>query len=79
MARCAAAKVALQDNDEAVLLADVLPQRWAHFIREAPMADVKPLGTRRAGQMTSKWGPGGRSQPPPSQPPPMQLNRDYGP
>ena len=74
------AKVALSGNTEAVLLADVLPQRWAQFIREAPMADVRPLGTRAQTQATSKWGAAGRSQQGgnPQPPPPPQLNRDYG-
>lgn len=66
----------MSGNLEAVLLADVLPQRWAHFIRDAPMADVRPLGTRASQQSTSAWGSAGRSQQP-SIPPP-QLNRDYG-
>ena len=67
----------MSGNLEAVLLADVLPQRWAQFIRDAPMADVRPLGTRATGQSSSAWGSAGRSQQASSQGP--QLNRDYGP
>ena len=77
--RCAAAKVAVSGNHEAVLLADVLPQRWAQFIRDAPMADVRPLGTRTSQQGASKWGAAGRSQQGTTGAPPPQLNRDYGP
>lgn len=67
----------MSDNLEAVQLADVLPHRWAQFIREAPMADVRPLGTRATQQGSSAWGAAGRSQQASS--PPQQLNRDYGP
>lgn len=66
---CAAAKVAVSGNHEAVLLADVLPQRWAQFIRDAPMADVRPLGTITS-QSPSKWGAAGRSQQGPQGSPP---------
>ena len=68
--------MSLAEGFEAVVLSDVLQQRWAKFIREAPMGDVRPLGTRPARAQQSGWGPGGRSQQP--DPIDQQLNRDYG-
>ena len=70
--------MSLEEGLEPVVLSDVLQQRWAKFIREAPMGDVRPLGTRPARAQQSGWGPTGRSQQqqqPDSEP---QLNRDYG-
>jgi len=72
-------QVSLEEGLEPVVLSDVLQQRWAKFIREAPMGDVRPLGTRPARSAQSGWGPGGRAQPPGRDPDPEpQLNRDYG-
>ena len=42
-----ARQVALEGQVEAVNLADLLPKRWAEFIRSSDMDDVRPLGTRR--------------------------------
>ena len=71
--------MSLEQGVEPVVLSDVLQQRWAKFIREAPMGDVRPMGTRPAGTRQSGWGPGGRSQQPGQLPDPEpHLNRDYG-
>ncbi len=48
---------ALQAGAEAVTLADLLPRRWAEFIRSGDVDDVRPLGTRRS----SGAGGGGAS------------------
>ena len=37
---------ALDAGAEAVTLADLLPRRWAEFIRSGDVDDVRPLGTR---------------------------------
>ena len=39
---------ALEAGAEAVTLADLLPRRWAEFIRSGDVDDVRPLGTRRS-------------------------------
>ena len=49
---------ALEAGAEAVTLADLLPRRWAEFIRSGDVDDVRPLGTRRSG---SSGGGGGAS------------------
>jgi hypothetical protein len=38
--------VALRRGAEPYLLAEIAPSRWADFVRSAPMAEVRPLGTR---------------------------------
>ena len=42
----AALDAALAASAEAVALADLLPRRWADFIRAGDLDDVRPLGTR---------------------------------
>jgi len=42
----AALDAALAARAEAVALADLLPRRWADFIRAGDLDDVRPLGTR---------------------------------
>ena len=70
--------MSLEEGLEPVVLSDVLQQRWAKFIREAPMGDVRPLGTRPTRAPQSGWGPTGRSQQQQQPDPDPQLNRDYG-
>lgn len=41
----AALEVALKANADAVTLANLMPSRWAAFIRNSPIEEVKPLGT----------------------------------
>ncbi|KAF6260517.1 AAA domain-containing protein [Scenedesmus sp. NREL 46B-D3] len=38
-------EVALEDNSDAVTLANLMPKHWADFIRNSPMDEVKPIGT----------------------------------
>ena len=38
-------EVALKAGTDAVTLANLMPSRWANFIRNSPMEEVKPLGT----------------------------------
>jgi len=38
-------EVALRAGTDAVTLANLMPSRWANFIRNSPMEEVKPLGT----------------------------------
>ncbi|KIY92716.1 hypothetical protein MNEG_15248 [Monoraphidium neglectum] len=38
-------EVALKAGTDAVTLANLMPSRWANFIRNSPMDEVKPLGT----------------------------------
>ncbi|KAI8473934.1 MAG: AAA domain-containing protein [Monoraphidium minutum] len=38
-------EVALKAETDAVTLANLMPSRWANFIRNSPMEEVKPLGT----------------------------------
>ena len=45
----AALDAALSGGAEAVALADLLPRRWADFIRAGDLEDVRPLGTRASG------------------------------
>lgn len=40
-------EVALRAGTDAVTLANLMPGRWAAFIRNSPVEDVKPLGTTR--------------------------------
>ena len=51
---------ALEAGAEAVTLADLLPRRWAEFIRSGDVEDVRPLGTRRSG---GSGGSGGGASP----------------
>lgn len=37
------------EGADAVCLAELLPKRWSDFIRNAPMDEVRPLGTRQLG------------------------------
>jgi hypothetical protein len=39
------AQVALEENSDAVTLANLMPKHWADFIRNSPMDEVKPIGT----------------------------------
>jgi len=43
---CVCDPLTLQANADAVTLANLMPQRWAGFIRNAPMEEVKPIGTK---------------------------------
>jgi MoxR-like ATPase len=43
---CPALQVALEANSDAVTLANLMPKHWADFIRNSPMEEVKPIGTR---------------------------------
>jgi hypothetical protein len=38
-------QVALEENSDAVTLANLMPKHWADFIRNSPMDEVKPIGT----------------------------------
>ena len=38
-------ETALKVGTDAVTLANLMPSRWANFIRNSPMEEVKPLGT----------------------------------
>lgn len=38
-------EVALRAGTDAVTLANLMPSRWASFIRNSPVDDVKPIGT----------------------------------
>lgn len=40
-------EVALRAGTDAVTLANLMPSRWASFIRNSPMEEVKPLGTTK--------------------------------
>lgn len=42
-----ALEVALEENVDAVLLATLMPKRWAEFIREGPKDDIDELGVVR--------------------------------
>jgi MoxR-like ATPase len=42
--------VALRQGTEPVVLAELMPRHWSDFVRNAPMEQVKPLGTRRDGR-----------------------------
>ena len=39
-------QVALQQRSDPVVLAELMPRHWSDFVRNAPMDQVKPLGTR---------------------------------
>lgn len=39
-----ALEVALEEDVDAVLLATLMPKRWAEFIREGPKGDIDELG-----------------------------------
>lgn len=41
-------QAALTQSADPVVLAEVMPARWASFMRTAPMEQVRPLGTRNA-------------------------------
>ena len=49
---------ALEAGAEAVTLADLLPRRWAEFIRSGDVDDVRPLGTRRSSGLGGSGGGG---------------------
>lgn len=49
---------ALDAGAEAVTLADLLPRRWAEFIRSGDVDDVRPLGTRRSSSTIGGGGSG---------------------
>ena len=38
-------EAAAEGATEPHILAELLPQQWANFIRSGPMDEVKPLGT----------------------------------
>ncbi|WIA32331.1 hypothetical protein OEZ86_003170 [Tetradesmus obliquus] len=38
-------EIALEENSDAVTLANLMPKHWADFIRNSPMDEVKPIGT----------------------------------
>ena len=42
----AARQVALQQQTDPVVLAELMPRHWSDFVRNAPMDQVRPLGTR---------------------------------
>jgi hypothetical protein len=42
---CCCCQVALEENSDAVTLANLMPKHWADFIRNSPMDEVKPIGT----------------------------------
>ena len=52
---------ALEAGAEAVTLADLLPRRWAEFIRSGDVDDVRPLGTRRSGGSGGSFSGSGNS------------------
>ena len=40
--------MAIGQQVDPVVLADTLPARWSHFIRNAPMDEVRPLATQQS-------------------------------
>ena len=39
-------QVALLQRSDPVVLAELMPRHWSDFVRNAPMDQVRPLGTR---------------------------------
>lgn len=49
-------QLATEGGLDSVHLADLLPDVWADFIRNADMSDVRPLGTRAVEVVRQKFG-----------------------
>lgn len=74
-------QAAITESTEAVVLAEIMPAKWADFMRNAPMDTVRPLGTRSATKASNRFAQqlaqapfgtqGGALQIPP--PPPQQA------
>ena len=49
--------MAIGQQVDPVVLADTLPARWSHFIRNAPMDEVRPLATQQSSSFRAQANP----------------------
>ena len=49
--------MAIGQQVDPVVLADTLPARWSHFVRSAPMDEVRPLATQQSTSFRAQANP----------------------
>ena len=49
--------MAVGQQVDPVVLADTLPARWSHFVRNAPMDEVRPLATQQSSSFRAQANP----------------------